>query len=253
MQGETLPLITEFVVDRVERSFGSTFVVPDLESPEDASSDAPAWSAAPAAEEREVPLPSIDEFVLRHREEQEYAAVEEPPVPEAIESSVEAVAPVEEPTVAAVVAEHDDQTDASSSEDESFQDEEVAQPSADVSWKHPPEQQLEAPVTDADDEPAVASDGWVADERDAFDWKSVASLTVPADEERRAAEEWSTTEWERGAGESTSDHLAMILAQVARRVRSGELAVQGTTRQMSTEAALAAVLAALLAEPDADR
>lgn len=93
----------------------------------------------------------------------------------------------------------------------------------------------------------IAPEVWVAEERDAFDWHGVANLAVPPAEERRAAEEWSATEWERSSG-SVQDHVAAMLAQLSRRVRSGELEVQGT-KQMGTEAALVAALAALLAEP----
>jgi hypothetical protein len=92
----------------------------------------------------------------------------------------------------------------------------------------------------------VASEVWVAEERDAFDWKGVANLAVPPAEAQRAAEEWSATEWDRSSG-SLQDHVAGLLSQVSRRVRSGELEVQGS-KQMGPEAALVAALAAMLGE-----
>ncbi|HEV2643372.1 MAG TPA: hypothetical protein VGT98_11715 [Candidatus Elarobacter sp.] len=94
--------------------------------------------------------------------------------------------------------------------------------------------------------PAASADTWVSEERDAFDWKGVANLAATPDEERRAAEDWSSTTWER-TSDSAQDHVAGLLAQVARRVRAGELPVHGS-KQMSAEAALAAVLTALLSE-----
>jgi hypothetical protein len=104
--------------------------------------------------------------------------------------------------------------------------------------------------TDTDKASSAASqnsqEGWVAEERDAFDWQSAASLAVPPAEEQRASEEWSSTEWERSSG-SIQDHVSTLLAQVSRRVRSGELEIQGS-KQMSAEAALVAALGALLAE-----
>ncbi|MEO8944967.1 MAG: hypothetical protein ABI338_00610, partial [Gemmatimonadaceae bacterium] len=88
---------------------------------------------------------------------------------------------------------------------------------------------------------------WVAEERDAFDWHGVANLTVAPADAQRAADDWSTTEWERSSG-SVQDHVAALVAQVARRVRNGELEILGS-KQMGTEAALVAVLSALLSEP----
>jgi hypothetical protein len=86
----------------------------------------------------------------------------------------------------------------------------------------------------------------VAEERDAFDWHAAANLAVPPAEAQRAADEWSSTEWNRSGG-SIQDHIATLLVQLSRRVRSGELEVQGS-KQMGTEAALVAALSALLAE-----
>jgi hypothetical protein len=85
---------------------------------------------------------------------------------------------------------------------------------------------------------------WLEDERNAFDWKSVSVLAVKHNEERRAAEDWTATSWET-SGSSTADHVAMMLMQVARRVRGGELHVEAT-QGMSVEAILAATLTALL-------
>jgi hypothetical protein len=109
-----------------------------------------------------------------------------------------------------------------------------------------PSGQDESATIEAEPTAQPAPEVWVAEERDAFDWHGVASLAVPPAEEQRAAEEWSSTEWERSGG-SVQDHVAGLLAQVGRRIRSGELEVQGS-KQMGTEAALVAALAALLAE-----
>ena len=102
-------------------------------------------------------------------------------------------------------------------------------------------------VSDAAEAPSTAApEVWVAEERDSFDWHAVANLAVPPADAQRAADEWSSTEWERSNG-SVQDHIATLLAQISRRVRSGELEVHGT-KQMGTEAALVAALSALLAE-----
>lgn len=96
--------------------------------------------------------------------------------------------------------------------------------------------------------PQTTPDAWVSEERDSFNWQSAGNLAAATDEERRASEEWSSTDWEPRGGDSQG-HIVTLLAQVARRVRSGELQIRGS-KQMTAEAALAAVLAALLAEPE---
>jgi len=97
--------------------------------------------------------------------------------------------------------------------------------------------------------PAVSDMGndaeWVNAERDAFDWGSLAGLAAtPLHDDQRAEDDWAATNWDAGA-HSDAEHLASLLSQVARRVRTGELKVDGG-RGLSAEAALAATLAALL-------
>ncbi|MGI8510798.1 MAG: hypothetical protein ACR2MQ_15930 [Gemmatimonadaceae bacterium] len=109
----------------------------------------------------------------------------------------------------------------------------------------------EAPISPSDTVRAASQttpDAWVSEERDSFNWQSAGRLAASAQDERRASEEWSSTDWEP-RGNASQDHIVMLLGQVARRVRSGELQIHGT-KQMTAEAALAAILAALLAEPD---
>lgn len=232
--GETLPLITEFVVNRVERSFGSSF-----------GASGEAAGAAVAT------LPSIEEFVRRepegsHRDhefiqrtsrspwgtyEAQHEVAAGSPGPAPMASA--ALAPAEAWAASAVVA-HAEPA--------------AAEPAAAEPATAEPATAAPEPVPTNPLAPSqVAPEVWVAEERDAFDWHAAANLAVPPVEEQRAAEEWSSTEWERSSG-SVQDHVAAILAQLSRRVRSGELEVNGS-RQMGPEAALVAALSALLAEP----
>lgn len=245
---ETLPLITEFVVDRVERSFGSSF--------EPASTSAVAAVAT---------LPSIDEFVRRdpvgvaHADDEFVKRTSRSPwgAYEAQHEVSGSPAPVEPASATvqpdllldahhshlgaadAVVNETADGAEAwAASAARGHGESRVSAASASSA----------APVSTTPPAPSqIAPEVWVAEERDAFDWHAAANLAVPPAEERRAAEEWSSTEWERSSG-SVQDHVAALLAQVSRRVRAGELEVIGS-KQMGPEAALVAVLAALLAEP----
>lgn len=86
--------------------------------------------------------------------------------------------------------------------------------------------------------------GWLDDERNAFDWQAVSMLAIRQNEERRAEEEWTATSWDQ-ANASAADHVAAMLMQVARRIRGGDLRVEGMP-DMSPEAALAVTLVALL-------
>ncbi|MEO6779227.1 MAG: hypothetical protein ABI194_07190 [Gemmatimonadaceae bacterium] len=204
---ESLPLITEFVVDPVEQSFDASF---------SASGEAVGIAVAT--------LPSIDEFVRDEVDsgslfpgEPSRSGVEDAIVNETVEPA-EAWAASAAPPVSTSGAEA------------------VAPPQPAAELTGSPTQQLHA----------VAPEGWVAEERDAFDWGGVASLAVPPAEDQRAAEEWSSTEWDKSAG-TVQEHVATVLAQLARRIRAGELEVQGS-RRMSSEEALVAALAAMLAE-----
>ena len=249
---ETLPSITEFVVDRVEQSFDSSF---SLEGSADAG-----VATLPSIEEFVLHPPDSDvsaetgedEFVQRTTrspwgtyEEQNAVSgapgAPAPPVPGALEPDLMAVERRTPPSgsedaIVNEVAEPADAWAASAARglavDETVN--EVSKPSE-------PSSKSVAATT------PVAPEVWVAEERDAFDWHGVANLAVPPAEEQRAAEEWSSTEWERSSG-SVQDHVASLVAQVARRVRAGELEVQGS-KHMGPEAALVAVLSALLAEP----
>jgi hypothetical protein len=107
-----------------------------------------------------------------------------------------------------------------------------------------------APAPESEPEATSALEAkWIAEERNSFDWQSVASLAAARqNEERRAEDDWAATSWDRKA-QSESEQVAALLNQVIRRVRTGELKVEAT-RGMSAESALAATLAALLRSED---
>jgi hypothetical protein len=108
------------------------------------------------------------------------------------------------------------------------------------------------PAAEAPAEPPVAEPtaAWVDQERNAFDWQSVAQLAPAVDDAQRADDEWTATDWDQ-AGESDAEHVSTVLMQLARRVRSGELHLEAL-RGASVEATLASVLAALLADEGND-
>ncbi len=249
VSSETLPLITEFVIDRVERSFESSFSLSD-------DSGAVATATLPSIDEfvRDAPeaaRDADDEFMQRTSRspwgtyEAEHEVGQGTPLPATPAAALEPdLLPID-----------DHRAPPSGTEDAVVN--EIAEP-ADAwaatagSGSQTAAEKAPAPVQNAGSgaQPAhpapVAPEVWVSEERDAFDWHAVASLTVPPAEEQRAAEEWSSTEWDRSSG-SMQDHIAAQLAQVSRRVRSGELEVRGS-KQMGPEAALVAALAALLSE-----
>ncbi|HXF24681.1 MAG TPA: hypothetical protein VN602_09175 [Gemmatimonadaceae bacterium] len=245
VSSETLPLITEFVVDRIEHSFESSF-------------NLSAGSGAVAT----ATLPSIDEFVLHEPESAQHADDEfmqrtsrSPWGTYEAEHEVDRGTPLPATPAAALEPDLlpiDDHHAPSSGSQEAIVNETAERADA---WAATAGSGSEAtasktPGAVSDAPPAhpspVAPEVWVSEERDAFDWHAVANLTVPPAEEQRAAEEWSSTEWDRSSG-SMQDHIAAQLAQVSRRVRSGELEVRGS-KQMGPEAALVAALAALLSE-----
>jgi hypothetical protein len=115
----------------------------------------------------------------------------------------------------------------------------------DVPIQSLPAQDLPAqdPVAIRDSEGQLQDSVWMSDERNAFDWQAVAALTTKQDDEHRATDEWSATNWESSS--SDADHIAAMLIQIARQIKSGELVV-AATRGMTTEATLAATLMALL-------
>jgi hypothetical protein len=254
-QSEILPLITEFVVQLTEQSFdtpagvygedsGAASAVATLPSIDE-------FVKAPAAQEKPTDSQSDDDFVQRTSRspwgtyEAKHEIAGGGTSPEVMPASVSL-----EPDM--LLTEHHAP---SGSQDAVVN--EIVEPAdawaASAAGGHAQEAQAASePTADAETDRGSSApsqnspEGWVAEERDAFDWHSVASLAVPPAEEQRAAEEWSSTEWERSSG-SIQDHVSTLLAQVARRVRSGELEVQGS-KQMGADAALVAVLGALLAE-----
>jgi hypothetical protein len=252
VSSETLPLITEFVVDRVGHSFENTFNV----------------SGSPEAVATAT-LPSIDEFVRDEPESHQDADDEfmqrtsrSPWGTYEAQHEVSGAPGAPLPATPATALEPDlvpiDDLRATPSGSEDAIVNEIAEP-ADA-WAATAGGNAQEAGTDKTADVAqdgqqggqqaghasAAPEAWVSEERDAFDWHAVANLTVPPAEEQRAAEEWSSTEWDRSSG-SMQDHIATQLAQVSRRVRSGELEVRGS-KQMGPEAALVAALAALLSE-----
>ena len=252
---ETLPLITAFVMDRTEQSFDNSF---DMSG----GSEAVAVAALPSIDEFLRDVPNVDahaetpddEFVQRtsrspwgtyeaQHEVSGVSATAQPSIPAAALLQPDLM-PVERRTPpsgaeGAILNETTEPAEAWEASAASVRKSEPLPDSSTTGSKSPTER--EASVTQPS--PEV----WVEEERDAFDWHGVANLTVAPAEAQRAADEWSATEWERSSG-SVQDHVASLVAQVARRVRSGELEIQGS-KQMGTEAALVAILSALLSEP----
>ncbi len=236
---EPLPLITEFVLDRGEQPVEQSFTVEQWEPPE------------PASFETEATLPSIDEFLLERPVENEIAPADTSPQ---MEDSTEAPFTAQ----SAVQAEEMPEPAAPELVDTPpAADEQATEEQAAPEQSAPVESDVEAvpligpeDVAHAAPEPAieVGGESWVGDERDSFNWQGAATLATPADDEKRASEDWSSTNWER-SGASSHDHVVALLGQIARRVRSGELHVEAS-QNMSAEAVLAAVLVALLSEPD---
>ncbi|MEO7103460.1 MAG: hypothetical protein ABI119_08985 [Gemmatimonadaceae bacterium] len=249
--GENLPPITNFVIDRVEQSFESSFRL-----------------AGTGAEGGVATLPSIQEFVVRAGEsssdEDEFVqrtsrspwgayeaqhevaggGQEGPEAPAASTLQPDLLldhhtyqSGTHDPIVNEIVDPADAWTASTVSVSVSVSVSSDAAPT-----ETPTEEASEV----AEATSTAAPEVWMAEERDAFDWHAAANLTVPPAEAQRAADEWSSTEWDRSDG-SVQDHIATLLSQISRRVRSGELEVQGS-KQMGTEAALVAALSALLAE-----
>ena len=251
---ESLPLITEFVADHVEHPFdraGASF-----------GSRRPEVAVLPSIDEFVLdgsrPRAAATEFVQRTsrnergmyeaRHEVAGTAATAPPAPARQTLEPDLLLQHHAPSGAedAVVNEVAERADAWAAS--AAQASAEAKPSAPPSPALPerPEVAPAAPAAAPAAAAAAAPEVWVAEERDAFDWQAVASLAEPPAEERRAAEEWSSTEWERSGG-TLQEHVAGVLAQISRRVRSGELQIQGG-REMTPESVLVAVLGAMLAE-----
>ena len=229
---ENLPLITEFLVDRIEHSFESSFSLSGEEAGGVAtlpSIDKFVRDGATGARKPET-SPADDEFVQRtsrspwgtYEAKHEvggnaagaslsHAALE----PDLLLGGHRSAPIGSQDAIVNQVAEPADAWAASttSARTNAASDGPVAEDAA-------------APST-------AAPEVWVAEERDAFDWHAAANLATPPAEAQRAADEWSSTEWERSSG-SVQDHIAAVLAQLSRRVRSGELEVQGGQRIIAT-------------------
>lgn len=94
------------------------------------------------------------------------------------------------------------------------------------------------------------SGAWILEEWEQYDWKKAAMLT--ADPDVAAAQQaWGDLDWDAAASESGASRqrppkiVASILEGIAHRIRAGDLRVNGSP-EMTDEAALTAVLAALL-------
>jgi hypothetical protein len=249
VSSETLPLITEFVVDRVEHSFESSF------STSGESGGAIATATLPSIDEflRDEPESARDadhEFMQRtsrspwgtYEARHEVSGAPGAPLPATPAAALEPdLLPIEDHRAPPSGAE-----DAIVNEIAEPADAWAATAGGNVEEASADTREAEPAAAEAAVSSPAASEVWVSEERDAFDWHAVANLAVPPAEEQRAAEEWSSTEWDRSSG-SMQDHIAAQLAQVSRRVRSGELEVRGS-KQMGPEAALVAALAALLSE-----
>ena len=252
VSNETLPLITEFVVDRVEQSFESSFSL-------SGGSGAVATATLPSIDEfvrdeLESAPDAEDEFMQRtsrspwgtYEAQHEAGGSQGVPLAATPAAALEPdLVPIDDHrappsgSADAIVNEIAEPAEAWAATAAGGSSEATAEAAAGT--QHEPESNTPPAHTSP-----LPPEIWVAEERDAFDWQAVANLTVPPAEEQRAAEEWSSTEWDRSSG-SMQDHIAAQLAQVSRRVRAGELEVRGS-KQMGPEAALVAALAALLSE-----
>lgn len=277
---ESLPLITEFVVERGAHAPLS----------ESAVATAPrAWTS-----EDEGPLPSIDDFLLSASERSDALAQPDHPVATA------APEPDQAPEQGSERETQDEQADdyehrpvVGISEDQipAAPTEIVIPPqghvASEVKESTPPgavfndeagDAEAEAPgftrseaweassvspaaVPDAlsgqDDAwessepaaptaPSAGDAAWVSEERDSYDWQSVGALATGPDETRRAEDAWSGTDWEPRR-KPENEQVAAALLQLARRVRAGDVKVD-IPANASVEASLAALLAALLTE-----
>lgn len=272
---ESLPLITEFVIERGAYA-------PAISPPER------------SAEEEVASLPSIDEFlIVRSVAEQRSAEAEAPearalseseapePVlrspdehasgvmPAALEreegeptppAQTEIILPPISPYAAEVKestppgarfndeagdaeAEAPGITKAEAWEASAVSPAVAAQQAAEVDAWEDAAEPLEPPSTSGATEAA-----WVAEERDAYNWDAVGTLAAGPDDARRAEEAWSGTEWEPRR-KPENEQVATALVQLARRVRAGEVKVD-LPRNATVEASLAAVLTALLTQTE---
>jgi hypothetical protein len=130
-----------------------------------------------------------------------------------------------------------------------------------------------APTVEASPEPLrsfeipasqIEAEGWAVSAWQSYDWSSLAALGRRSPEVAAAESSWNSTEWAEGEAMSeepnydwaggdwstegdgpTADEIAAALDAIARRIRSGELAID-QFRGTPPEAAMAAALAAML-------
>lgn len=115
----------------------------------------------------------------------------------------------------------------------------------------------EAPVSAS---PGHDAEGWAVTEWQSYDWSGLAALGHDPATSAEAESNWNATQWSEEGGESAqlgdslsfsgsagagAHEVATALDDIARRIRSGELAID-QFRGSPPEAAMAAALAALL-------
>lgn len=113
-----------------------------------------------------------------------------------------------------------------------------------IQWTSPYAAAKVMPATPERDQ----SGAWILEEWEQYDWKKAASLT--GDPDIVAAQQaWDDLDWEAdgyvSGRQRPAETVATILEGLARRIRSGDVRVNGSPG-MTDEAALTAVLAALL-------
>ncbi|MGI8548422.1 MAG: hypothetical protein ACR2M1_14025 [Gemmatimonadaceae bacterium] len=251
----TLPSIDEFLLESpIENDIAPAGTPPQMED----STEAPFLAQSPVPTE-EMPEPAAPEMVAAETVETALATDEHATDEQASdEQATDEQASDEQ--ASDEQASHEQASDEQASDEQAADaqaaDEQVTADESAFGQSAPVESEAEAvpqigpeDVARAAPEPATeaGSESWVGDERDSFNWQRAANLAAPADNERRASDDWSSTNWERPSS-SSQDHVVALLGQIARRVRSGELHVHAS-HNMSAEAVLAAVLVALLAEP----
>jgi hypothetical protein len=115
-----------------------------------------------------------------------------------------------------------------------------------IEWKSP----FAATEVTPDATEQERTGAWILEEWEQYDWTKAATLTGDPDVVA-AQDAWGDLDWERdsaarGAARARPPEMvATILEGIARRIRSGDVRVNGTPG-MTEEAALTAVLAALL-------
>jgi hypothetical protein len=235
-----LPSIDEFLMERPAATGAEHAAAPTAESHGEAdteamrSADVPAAGIAPAELEREEgePIPAAQSEIILPEHSHDASEVKESVPPGARFNDEAGGAEAEAPGV----------TMEEAWEASAVSPAVAGQESAQRAHEHDEWGTTAEAGTAAPTEPDAQ---WVAEERDAYDWRSVGTIAAGPDEARRASEAWEGTEWEpRRSPEQ--EQLATALVQLARRVRAGELRPD-VPANATIEASLAALLAALLA------